>query len=91
MPKCYQKSLKETNILEDDYIIENMGNVERKLGLKMTNSTSKINAEIEMDTLKTAGEMFTYLNHCPPGKLLSFYQHCFKNNSLKKIIFALIR
>ena len=51
-------------------------------------STILPNRTISEETLKTAAEMFTYLNYRPP-KLLSLISNIFKTRTTREILFAL--
>ena len=82
----YSNSLCNNVLLLDYIITENIKRIYEKLHLKPTTSPSK---NITKDTLKTAAEMFTYLNYCPPKQLISFYANLFHNASPKEIIQAL--
>ena len=41
-------------------------------------------------TLETAAKIFTYLNLCPPKKLISFYEDLFNTASAKNMTLALL-
>ena len=85
-PFLYYYSNLPCNILLPDHIItENIKRIYEKLHLK----PSKPSENITKETLKTAAEMFTYLNYCPPKQLISFYANLFHNASPKEIIQAL--
>ena len=52
------------------------------------NTTTTPNDNVTYETLKTAGEMFIYLNYCP-DRLLPLMEHILKNEKPKDIILAL--
>ena len=71
-------------ILKADKIKLNNDRLETELGLKGDSIPS---GNITKDTLKTAFEMFTYMNLCSGTGVL--YRNIFKNSSPKNIILAL--
>ena len=52
------------------------------------NTTTTPNDNVTYETLKTAGEMFIYLNYCP-DRLLPLMEHILNNEKPKDIILAL--
>ena len=82
-PEC-QKNLDQ--IAEYD-IKTNINNVENK-------TTNLIDyyyydENVTKNILQTGAEMFTYLNFCPPKKLLQFYKELLLQRSTKDIILAM--
>ena len=73
-------------ILKADKIKLNNERLEKELGLK---GDSIPMGNITKDTLKTAFEMFTYMNLCSGSGTGSMYRNIFKNSSPKNIILAL--
>ena len=71
-------------LLVDDLIKFNIDSLAEKLQL---NPTSVPNANVSHKTLETAGEMFTYLNHCP-NKLESLMVQILENGTPKDILLA---
>ena len=74
-------------ITKDD-INTNIDNVEENL---TTNSTDYdyYDENITEDILQSGAEMFTYLNFCPPKKLIKFYKELLLKRSTKDIILAM--
>ena len=60
--------------------------MEKKLDLK---ATTIANESISKASLSTAAEMFTYLNYCPPHKLIMVYKHLFNTATPKDIVTAM--
>ena len=84
-PECQTKT--NPLLLSASIINENNKKIEKELGW---NAKTALYENISKETLETAAEMFTYLNHCPQEhKLLSFYKYLFKTASPKDIILAL--
>ena len=82
--KCYRL----IPMLSDVNIQENINMVGEKLKVNTT-TTDYIHENMTEHTLKTAAEMFTYLNFCPP-KLLNFFDNLFNNASPREILLALM-
>ena len=75
---CYSEDI----ILLQDIIRNNTNSIAAELKI----STLPIpNKKVSHKTLQTAGEMFTFLNHCPPKLFLDI----FKNGTARDIILAL--
>ena len=72
--------------LNVEYITNNVKSFAEKLKL---NTSSTPNKNVSYKTLETAGEMFTYLNYCPP-ELELFTSYIFGNETPKNMILALI-
>ena len=81
--KCNSKIFNK--ILEKD-IKTNINNVEKNLKIKPTNNINYEN--MTKDILQTGAEMFTYLNFCPPRKILNFYKELLFKGTNKDIILA---
>ena len=73
-------------LLNLEYITNNVKSFAEKLKL---NTSSTPNKNVSYKTLETAGEMFTYLNYCPP-ELELFTTYLLKNEAPKNMILALI-
>ena len=82
-PKCQEY---DNQIAEDD-IKTNIDNVEKKT----TNLKDYYyyDENVTKNILQTGAEMFTYLNFCPPKKLLQFYKELLLQRSTKDIILAM--
>ena len=80
-PEC-----KNNQIAEDD-IKTNIDNIEENLNTNSTNY-DYYDENITEDILQTGAEMFTYVNFCPPKKLLQFYKELLLQGSTKDIILA---
>ena len=65
----------------------NIDYVEAHLRAKSTDYDSHEN--ITEDILQIGAEMFTYLNFCPPKKLLQFYKELLLQRSTKDLILAM--
>ena len=65
---------------------KNINSLAEKLNVNAT-STPKDN--ISRETLETAGAIFTYLNYCPPKKLLPLILNLLRTETPKNIIMAL--
>ena len=76
-------------LLSDTIIQENINNLAAELNLK---TTSTLNEIVSNETLKSAVEMFTYLNYCPASfnKFFSFSKYLFETGTPKQIILAMI-
>ena len=81
-PEC-----KNNQIAEDD-IKTNIDNIEENLNTNSTNY-DYYDENITEDILQTGAEMFTYVNFCPPKKLLQFYKELMLQGSTKDIILAM--
>ena len=73
-------------LLSDIHIRYNIKSLAKELKLKTTTSTTN---NVSDKILQTAGEMFTYLNYCPP-KYLYFVKNLIETRSPNEIIFGLI-
>ena len=73
------------NLLGESLIKENVNKIAEKLS---TTATKVSYIDITEDSLKTAAEMYTYLNYNPP-KLLKFCESLFKKSSPREILWAL--
>ena len=76
---------------DDDTLLTNtniQNNINSLAGELELNTTSTPDINVLKRTLKTAAEMFTYLNYCPP-KLISFSKHVFQTGTPREIILAL--
>ena len=82
-PKCQEY---DNQIAEDD-IKANVDNVEENLITKSTDYDSHENITDEI--LQIGAEMFTYLNFCPPKKLIKFYKELLLQRPMKDIILAM--
>ena len=72
----------DKTLLSDTIIQENINNLAAELNL---NTTSTPNEIVSNETLKSAVEMFTYLNYCPSSsfkKIFSFSKYLFAENIL---------
>ena len=69
-------------IFSSDTIRKNTNSIAAELKIS---TTSTLNKNISHKILQTAGEMFTFLNHCPPKLFLDI----FKNGTARDIILAL--
>ena len=88
----------DNQIAEDD-IKANVDNVEENLDTKSTDYDSHdydyddyehdSHENITDDILQIGVEMFTYLNFCPPKKLIKFYKELLLQGSTKEIILAM--
>ena len=76
------------SLLPEKNIQDNINSIASQLHL---NTTSTANQNVSFKTLRTAGEMFIYLNYCPPyipiNALLCAY--LFKTGTPREIILAL--
>ena len=72
--------------LNVEYITNNVKSFAEKLKLNTSSTPIK---NVSYKTLETAGEMFTYLNYCPP-ELELFTSYIFGNETPKNMILALI-
>ena len=85
------------NQIADDDIKTNIDNVEDNLTTKSmdydpyyeTMDYDPYDENITEDILHAGVEMFTYLNFCPPTKLLQFYKELQLQRSTKDIILAM--
>ena len=68
-----------------DLIQKNSKEIEKMF---QNNKTDEVSEDLSVMNLKTAAEMFIYLNYCPP-KILSFYKDLFEKKAPKDIIHAL--
>ena len=82
----YTCILENKAIFEIYEIYKNIKSMEKKLDLK---STTIANERTSKVSLKTAAEMFTYLNYCPPHKLIMVYKHLFTTATPKDILTAI--
>ena len=73
-------------LLNVEHITSNVKTFAEKLKL---NTSSTPNKNVSYKTLETAGEMFTYLNYCPP-ELELFTSYILGNETPKNMILALI-
>ena len=71
-------------LLSDIIILENINNLATELNL---NTTSKPKI-LSNETLKAAGEMFTYLNYCP-SSIFSFSKYLLETGTPKQIILTM--
>ena len=74
-------------LLVDDFIKSNIDSLAEKL---LLNPTSVPNENVSHKSLKTAGEMFTYLNYCPNIDLEDIITDVLENGTPKDIILAFI-
>ena len=82
-PKCQEH---DNQIAEDD-IKANVDNVEENLITKSTDYDSHENITDEI--LQIGAEMFTYLNFCPPKKLIKLCKELLLQRPMKDIILAM--
>ena len=82
------QEFKTLTLLSNGYIQDVINSLAAELKLKPTFIPDK-NTSYEI--LKTAGEMFTYLNYCPPTipKFLKFSAYLFQTETPKEIILGL--
>ena len=73
-------------LLSISFIKDNINNLGERLKVNTTTTRNKTLSDEK--TLKIAGEMFTYLNSCPPSRLLSFYRDLFNVSTSREIILA---
>ena len=73
-------------LLSDSNINDNIKNLAENLNL---NTTSTPNDKVSDVALQTGGEMFTFLNFCPPKHLVSFLAHLFSTGTPKDVILAM--
>ena len=91
LSKSKQKTWKDhfcgprDKLLLGDYITINVKSFAERLKL---NTSDRQNRNVSYKTLETAGEMFTYLNYCPP-ELELFTTYILGNGSPKDMILAL--
>jgi len=85
--KSYVEACNETLplLLSTDLIKENIKYIEDKLYLNLTNSKSSENENINFET---AGQMFTYLNICPP-KFFYLLKNLLNSETPKRILLAM--
>ena len=83
-PKCLDHG--DPTFLFSNYMKDNNDILAKKLKL---NTTTTPNDNVTYETLKTAGEMFIYLNYCP-DRLWPLMEHILNNEKPKDIILALI-
>ena len=74
------------NLVFEEDIKTNIENIEKHLKNKPTSNNSYEN--VTGGILQSGAEMFTYLNYCPPNKLIKFYKKLFQQRSTKDIILA---
>ena len=74
-------------LLKSQYIFDNVDNLEKEL--KLVNTSNSPNENVSYKTLQNAGEIFTYLNFCPPKEQL-LITYILKNETPKEIILGLI-
>ena len=82
-PQCYY-----SNLLSNYDIKYNVLSVLQKVGFNKTLPKQYENVSVE--TLHTAGKMFTYLNTCPPLKVHDFYRDLFETATTREIILVMI-
>ena len=75
----------DDTLVFEKIIQENINSLEKELKL---NTSLTPNKNVSFKTLETAGEMFTYLNFCPP-KYLRMITYLFRTGTPKEIIFGL--
>ena len=75
-------------LLSYDHIKTNIDRIEEELNLNTTISAFPPE-NLTSEALKTAAELFTFLNHCPSSILISLIAHLFKNDSPTDILQAL--
>ena len=68
-----------------DHMKTNIDNVEENLSTKSNDSHEKITEDI----LQAGAEMFTYLNFCPPKKLIKLCKELLLQRPMKDIILAM--
>ena len=61
-----------------------------KLNLNTTITSSTPKENVSAETFQTAGEIFTYLNFCPPKGLSDFLSNLIKSESPKNIALAMM-
>ena len=81
-PKCQ----KDNQIAKND-IQKNIDNVAKNLAI--SSMDYDFHENITEDILQAGAEMFTYLNFCPPKKLIKFYKEILIQGSTKVIILAM--
>ena len=92
LSKSKQKSWKDKFCVPGDQLLHRdliTSNVERFAEKLKLNTSSTPNKNVSYKTLETAGEMFTYLNYCPP-ELELFTSYILGNETPKNMILALI-
>ena len=72
-------------VIRKDYIKDNLDYLSETLKLNVSSIPQE---NISPQLLQTAGEVFTYLNYCPP-KLLPLIKHFLENETPKNIILSL--
>ena len=82
-PKCMSRS--DKTFLLSNYMKDNNDILAKELKL---NTTTTPNDNVTYETLKTAGEMFIFLNYCP-DRLFPLMEHILNNEKPKDIILAL--
>ena len=80
-PKCDNVNA----LLGVDEITDNIDSVEKELEL---NSSYIPSDSVSYETIQTAGEMFVFLNYCPPTLVLEI-SHLFKTRTPNEMILAL--
>ena len=80
-----QKDAKCSSFLPDDLITGNFETFEKKLNINMMINNRN---NITKQTLKTAAEVFTYLNFCP-NRLFYFVRDILKYESSRNILLSL--
>ena len=83
-PECRENG----NQIAKDDIKTNIDNVEERLTTNLTDFNFH-DENIKEDILQAGAELFTYLNFCPPKKLLKFYKELLLKRSTKDIILAI--
>ena len=76
----------QMTLLSDIHIRYNIKSLAKELKLNKTTSTTK---NISHEILQTAGEMFTYLNYCPP-KCFLYIADLVRTKTPKETLLALI-
>ena len=73
--------------VKDEYILRNVESLEKEL--KLINTSSLPDESVSDKTLQHAGDIWTYLNYCPPIEQL-LITYILKNGTPKEIILALL-
>ena len=74
-------------LLKSQYIFDNIDILEKEL--KLVNTSNSPNENVSYKTLQNAGEIFTYLNFCPPKEQL-LITFILKKETPKEMILGLI-
>ena len=78
--KLYEQAYTCQNpiLLSYNHIKTNIDRIEEELNLNTTISAFPPE-NLTSETLRTAADLFTFLNHCPSSNLISLIAHLFKN------------